>query len=67
MKIRRTDFYIGSRRVKIDRKAPFKQTLRVRASSIPGSAIRLRARAFIKVKRGRSPKKSVFVTFRVCP
>jgi hypothetical protein len=67
VKVRRTDFYIGKRRVKIDRKAPFRQRLRVRASSVPGSTIRLRARAFIKVKRGRSPKKSLFVTFRVCP
>jgi hypothetical protein len=66
VKVRRTDFYIGKRRVKIDRKAPFRQTLRVRANSVPGSTIRLRARAFIKVKRGRSPKKSLFVTFRVC-
>ena len=67
VKVRRTDFYIGTRRVKIDRRAPFRQTLRVRANSVPGSTVRLRARAFIKVKRGRSPKKSLFVTFRVCP
>lgn len=67
VKIRRTDFYIGARRVKIDRRAPFRQTLRVRATAVRGSSIRLRARAFIKVKRGRSPKKSLYVTFRVCP
>ena len=66
VKVRRTDFYIGTRRVKIDRRAPFRQTLRIRATSVPGSTVRLRARAFIKVKRGRSPKKSLFVTFRVC-
>jgi len=42
-------------------------TLRVRATMAHGSSIRLRARAFIKVKRGRSPRKSLFVTFRVCP
>jgi hypothetical protein len=66
VKVRRTDFYIGARRVKIDRRAPFRQTLRVRAIAVPGSTVRLRARAFIKVKRGRSPKKSLFVTFRVC-
>jgi hypothetical protein len=67
VKVRRTDFYIGKRRVKIDRKAPFRKTLRVRAGTARGSTVRLRARAFIKVKRGRSPKKSLFVTFRVCP
>ena len=66
VKVRRTDFYIGTRRVKIDRRAPFRQTLRVRATAVRGSTVRLRARAFIKVKRGRSPKKSLFVTFRVC-
>ncbi len=66
VKVRRADFYIGQQRVKIDRRAPFRQTLRVRATSARGSAIRLRARAFIKVKHGRSPKKSLYVTFRVC-
>jgi hypothetical protein len=66
VKVRRADFYIGTQRVKIDRRAPFRQTLRVRATSAHGSAIRLRARAFIKVKHGRSPKKSLYVTFRVC-
>jgi hypothetical protein len=66
VKVRRADFYIGAKRVKIDRRAPFRQTLRVRATSRRGSSIRLRARAFIKVKRGRSPKKSLYVTFRVC-
>ena len=35
VKVRRTDFYIGTRRVKIDRRAPFRQTLRVRATSRP--------------------------------
>ena len=67
VKVRRTDFYVDNRRVKIDRRAPFRQTLRVRATTARGATIRLRARAFIKVKHGRSPKKSLYVTFRVCP
>jgi len=67
VKVRRADFYIGSKRVKIDRKAPFTQTLTVTASAKRGSKQTLRARAFIKVKRGKSPKKSIRATFKVCP
>ena len=66
VKVRRADFYIGTKRVKIDTKAPFVQTLTVTAGSKSGATIRLRARAFIKVKRGKSPKKSIFATIKVC-
>jgi hypothetical protein len=66
VKVRRADFYIGTRRVKIDTKAPFVQTLTVTAGSKSGATIRLRARAFIKVRRGKSPKKSIFATIKVC-
>lgn len=66
VKIRRADFYIGKKRVKIDRKAPFTQLLTVKASAVRGSTITLRARAFIKVKRGKSPKKSIYARFKVC-
>ena len=66
VKVRRADFYIGTRRVKIDRVAPFTQTLTVTAGSRSGSTIRLRARAFIKVRRGKSPTKSIRATIRVC-
>ena len=66
VKVRRADFYINGRRVKIDRKAPFTQLLTVTASSRRGSTVRLRARAFIKVRRGRSPTKSINATFKVC-
>jgi hypothetical protein len=66
VKVRRADFYIGTKRVKIDRVAPFTQTLTVTAGSQSGSTIRLRARAFIKVRRGKSPTKSIRATIRVC-
>lgn len=66
VKVRRADFYIGTRRVKIDRVAPFTQTLTVTAGSRSGSTVRLRARAFIKVRRGKSPTKSIRATIRVC-
>lgn len=66
VKVSRADFYIGTKVVRKDRKAPFVQTLRVTASAKRGSTISLRARAFIKVKRGKAPKKSVKATIRVC-
>jgi hypothetical protein len=65
VKVRRVDFFIDSRRVKIDRKAPFRQRLTVRNLKA-GSTHVLRARAYIKVKRGKSPTKTLRMTFRVC-
>jgi len=65
VKITRTDFYIGTRRVKIDRKVPFRQTLSI-TNARRGATYTLRARAFIKVKRGRQPKKSIRNTVKVC-
>jgi hypothetical protein len=67
VKVTRADFYIGTRRVRIDRRAPFVQTLRVTAGARRGSTITVRARAFIKVKRGKAPKKSIRSTIKVCP
>jgi hypothetical protein len=66
VKVNRADFYIASKVVKIDRRAPFVQTLRVTASAKAGSKVTLRARAFIKVKRGKGPKKSIRATITVC-
>jgi len=66
VKVIRSDFYIGAKRVKIDKKAPFTQTLTVTASSKAGSKLTVRAQAYIKVKRGKSPKKSIKSTISVC-
>ena len=44
VKVSRADFYVGTKRSKIDRKAPFTQTLRIPTSAKPGST-RQRARA----------------------
>ena len=66
VKVRSADFYLRGKRVKIDVKAPFTQTLTVTAGSKSGSTIALRARAFIKVKRGKSPTKSIRTTIKVC-
>jgi photosystem II stability/assembly factor-like uncharacterized protein len=66
VKVRRADFSIGTRRVKIDTKAPFTQTLKVTASTRKGSTITVKARAYIKVTHGRSPTKSIKTTVKVC-
>jgi hypothetical protein len=65
IKVRRTDFFIDGKRVKIDRKAPFVQKLSVRSYQ-PNSRHKLKARAFLKVRRGKSPTKSISTAFQVC-
>jgi len=66
VKVNRTDFYIGSKVVKVDTAAPFVQTLKVTASAKRGSTIALRARAYIKVTHGKVPKKSIRSSIKVC-
>jgi hypothetical protein len=66
VKVARTDFYVGAKRSKVDRKAPFTQTLKIPASARPGSSVTVRAQAFIKVTKGKTPKKSVKATIKVC-
>lgn len=65
VKVTRVDFYIDKKRVKIDRKAPFRQKLTVK-NLAAGTKHTLKARATIKVRRGKSPKKSISTTFSVC-
>ena len=67
VKVRRVDFYRNRKRVKIDKKRPFRHTYKVSASQPPGSTIRIRARAFLKVKRGKAPRKWIRARVRVCP
>ena len=66
VKVNRADFSIGSVLATSDRRAPFVQTLKVTASARKGSTITLRARAFIKVRHGRVPKKSITAKIKVC-
>ena len=66
VKVTRADFYIGAKVAKIDKQAPFVQTLKVTASAKRGSTITLRARAFIKVTHGKVPKKSIKSSIKVC-
>jgi hypothetical protein len=66
VKVRRADFYQGTKRLRIDTTVPFVYTYSVRVTQPPGSTISLRARAFIKIRNGKSPKKSIFARVRVC-
>lgn len=66
VKFRRVDFHLGSKRVKIDRRAPFVHGYRIVATQPSGSTIKVRARAYINVKRGKSPTKSLRATVRIC-
>lgn len=65
VKVTRTDFFIDGTRKKIDRRAPFRQRLTVKKLKA-GTKHTLKARAYIKVKRGKSPKKSISTSFTVC-
>ena len=58
VKVTKVEFYIDGKKVKTDTKAPFRQTLTVKKLKA-GTKHTLKARATIKVKKGRSPKKSV--------
>lgn len=66
VKVRRTDFYVNATRVRVDKTPPFVATFRIPLSVPAGATLTVRARAFIKVKKGRGPKKSIHATVRVC-
>jgi len=65
VKITRVDFFINDVRVRIDRKAPFSLRFIVENSQ-RGKTYTVRARAYIKVRRGKAPRKSISVRFQVC-
>jgi hypothetical protein len=62
----RVDFTISGKLVKKVKKAPFRATIKVKASAAKGSFVEVRARAFIKVHHGKVPKKSFGVRIPVC-
>ncbi|MBO9534233.1 MAG: hypothetical protein J7513_14775 [Solirubrobacteraceae bacterium] len=66
VKLRRVDFYVDGQRVKIDRTAPFRQTLRVKSGATRGAVHTLKAVGFVKVTRGKSPKRTQTMKFGVC-
>jgi hypothetical protein len=67
IKVFRVDFSQDGKLLKKVKKPPFKRTIKVKASQQRGSFIEVRARAFIKVHHGKTPKKSVRVRIPVCP
>ena len=67
VKVVRVDFSQDGKLFKKVFKPPFKRTIKVKATQPKGSFIEVRARAFIKVHHGKTPKKSVRVRIPVCP
>ena len=65
VRVTRAVFYVDGRRVRTDRRAPFKQRF-LFASHRPGSSHTLKARATIKLRRGGPRKKSISIGFQVC-
>ncbi|MDQ8042966.1 MAG: hypothetical protein AAGC46_01860 [Solirubrobacteraceae bacterium] len=65
VKLTRVDFSVDGKRAKIDRKAPFKQRLTVPASAA-GTLHTLKAVGYIKVTKGKAPRKTQTVKFRSC-
>lgn len=65
VRVSRVAFTVDGKRRTIDSRAPFVKTISVKALKA-GSRHTLKAQATIKVKRGRSPKKSISVKFTVC-
>lgn len=66
VKVRRADFLVNGRRVLVDRRAPFAARFKIPYSAVAGSTLTVRARAYIEVRRGKSPRKSIRATVRVC-
>jgi hypothetical protein len=62
----RVDFSVAGKLVRKVTRAPFFATIKVRPQAAKGSFVEVRARAFIKVHHGKTPKKSVRVRIPVC-
>lgn len=66
VKLSRVAFSVAGSKVKTVTRAPFRATLTVKASSTPGSHVKVRARATIKTHHGRPPTKSIYAKVTVC-
>jgi hypothetical protein len=64
--VRRVDFYLGARHVKVDRAAPFAARLAMPRAARPGSIVTVRARALLKDRRGKTRTTSIRAAVRVC-
>ncbi len=65
VKVASTRFYAQGKSVLFDRRAPFAAVIRVKGAK-PGTTYRLRARATLRVTRGRSPTRSIKASVKVC-
>lgn len=66
VKVSSVDFFVGTKKQgATDKKAPFTKKITVKDLKA-GTKYTLKARATIKVKRGKSPKKSISTSFTVC-
>ncbi len=66
VRVRRTSFYIGSKRVRTDGRSPFRQKVKLASSAKAGSTVTLRARVYTKVSKGRAPTKTITTKVGVC-
>ena len=66
IKVFRVDFSGTGIKRTIDKRAPFRKTLRVKVGTRKGAKVSVRARAFMKVSRGKSPTKSIRASVTVC-
>ena len=65
VRLRRTDFFIGARLMREDKKAPYAQRIRIRNAKA-GKTYTLRVKAYIKQTNDALPKKTIRTTIRVC-
>jgi hypothetical protein len=65
LKVRRTDFFLQGQRASKDTSAPFRVTIPV-LSAKPGTTYTLRARVYLKVRRGAAPTRSLSRSVKVC-
>lgn len=66
VKVTRVVFAVGGKTVKTVRSAPFRAHLSVPRSALSGSAIKVRAKAYLRVHGGKLHAKSITVTVRAC-
>jgi fibronectin-binding autotransporter adhesin len=66
VKVTKVVFAIDGKTVKTDRSAPFRVRLALPRSATSGGTVKLHAKAYLKLRRGKSRTKSVTVVVKVC-
>jgi hypothetical protein len=65
VKVRRADFFIGTKRVLMDSRAPFVATIHV-TNAQAGKTYSVRVRAYLKVRHGPARTRSISRTVKTC-